>query len=129
MNKNRRDLVKILSVAGASASALPSQWTRPVVNSAILPGHAITSCGSVEGCFNINMEAEHFNWPAGSTVATVDVMTGSCLNLSPSVSFTETYAVAPNEIIAAQLLGCSVQFIQERPTDPPLVGCSFWFCT
>jgi len=44
----RRELLKVLSVAGAAGAV----WKKPVVDSVVLPAHAATSCvcgGSVDG--------------------------------------------------------------------------------
>ena len=40
---NRRIALKSFAFSGASLSLLPSSWTKPVVNSVLLPAHAQTS--------------------------------------------------------------------------------------
>lgn len=56
MNKNtkrvltRRHFIQIGAVGGASAMEMPRQWSKPVVNSVILPSHALTTAtGGDEG--------------------------------------------------------------------------------
>lgn len=44
---NKRDSLKNLAKIGAIAVALPTAWTKPIVNSVFLPVHAMTSnCSS-----------------------------------------------------------------------------------
>jgi hypothetical protein len=45
MKTNKRELLKVLSLGGSSISlvALPSKWVSPVVQSVILPAHAVTT--------------------------------------------------------------------------------------
>lgn len=40
---NRRTLLKSVALSGAALSVLPSSWTKPVVNSVLLPVHAATT--------------------------------------------------------------------------------------
>ena len=42
----RRDALKALGVGGLVAGSLPDKWTKPVVNSILLPAHAQTTCGA-----------------------------------------------------------------------------------
>lgn len=45
---SRRAVLKSVALSGAALSVLPSTWTKPVVNSVLLPAHAQTSvCASV----------------------------------------------------------------------------------
>jgi hypothetical protein len=46
---SRRSLLKKLAVGGIAGAALPTQWSRPVVDSVMLPAHAQTSDSSVYG--------------------------------------------------------------------------------
>ena len=45
---NRRIALKSFAFSGASLSLLPSSWTKPMVNSVLLPAHAQTSVIEVE---------------------------------------------------------------------------------
>ena len=40
---SRRSLLKKLAVGGLAGAAMPSQWSRPVIDSVVLPAHAQTS--------------------------------------------------------------------------------------
>lgn len=44
LKTDRRKLLGYLGVGGIAACALPAQWTKPIVNSVMLPAHAQTSC-------------------------------------------------------------------------------------
>ena len=41
--RNRRRAVFALSLGGGAAYALPNKWTKPIVDSVIMPAHAQTS--------------------------------------------------------------------------------------
>ena len=43
MDNNKRNLLKSI-VAGAAIVQVPAQWTTPVIESALLPAHARTTC-------------------------------------------------------------------------------------
>lgn len=47
----RRKLIKLMAVGGTglSAAVLPERWTRPVVNSVLLPAHAATTDEAASG--------------------------------------------------------------------------------
>ena len=47
--KSRRNILKKLAVGGIAGAALPTQWSRPVVDSVMLPAHAQTSDDTVFG--------------------------------------------------------------------------------
>ena len=50
--KKRRDLLKLLSVAGAAGAV--EVWKKPVVESVLLPAHAITTGETCFGSFTLN---------------------------------------------------------------------------
>ncbi len=43
MDVDRRPLLKALGAGAALASVLPKSWTRPIVQSVVLPAHAAAS--------------------------------------------------------------------------------------
>ncbi len=45
----RRDLLKKLAIGGVAGAALPAQWSKPVIDSVMLPAHAQTTTGTVTG--------------------------------------------------------------------------------
>ncbi len=40
----RRKLLTCLGIGGLVAATVPTQWSRPLVDSVLLPAHAVTSC-------------------------------------------------------------------------------------
>ncbi len=48
-NDPRRDLLKKLAIGGVAGAALPAQWSKPVIDSVMLPAHAQTTTGTVTG--------------------------------------------------------------------------------
>lgn len=47
----RRRLLKALAAGGVGAALLPKEWTRPIVDSMLLPAHAQGSVGSLTGTY------------------------------------------------------------------------------
>lgn len=45
----RRSLLKTLAVGGVAGAALPTQWSKPMIDSVVLPAHAQTTSGTVTG--------------------------------------------------------------------------------
>ncbi len=43
MNESKRNLLKLLGMAGVTGPSIPEKWSRPIVESVILPVHAQTS--------------------------------------------------------------------------------------
>lgn len=105
---------------------LPAAWSRPIVESIVLPAHAQTSpvqCSAEPGCYTV--EGGSFQWPGGTGPAEVDGFeSAGCEGES---DFTVNIVVAANAEEAAELLPCSTP--SELVTEPPLSGdCSFFFC-
>ena len=46
---SRRSLLKKLAVGGIAGAAMPAQWSRPVIDTVILPAHAQTSDTTIRG--------------------------------------------------------------------------------
>jgi len=47
---DRRKLIKSLAAGGAMAVAIPNKWTSPIVDSVVVPAHAVTSVVTVNSC-------------------------------------------------------------------------------
>lgn len=60
--KNRRNLLKSVAAGGGAIIAgktLPGQWSRPVVDSVMLPAHATTSNGPFSGTLQASLEPDN----------------------------------------------------------------------
>lgn len=126
----RRTLLKGLAVT------LPAAWTRPVVESVILPAHAQTSpsgCSAEAGCYNQTIQTPEgeinvsFSWPGGGGPSEGDLILGEdCegLDLGPV-----TVVVAANVDEAADALSCASEDVDQPLGDLALTGgCSFFGC-
>lgn len=131
----RRRLLQGLTVM------LPAAWTRPVVESVILPAHAQTSgprCSAAAACYSTFIagleENRSFNWPGGGGAQTLEIHDG--FDCSGEVLRTTQVVFAESLAAAEELAGnCpSGQVMQEVPVSsaagvPPLPdGCSFYWC-
>ena len=58
---SRRNIVRSIAIGGGAALALPSKWTKPVLNQVILPSHAQTSTAIVGDFGTTNAVALNFN--------------------------------------------------------------------
>lgn len=80
MENSRRKLLKALTIAGGSATVaqVPANWTRPVVESVLLPAHAQTTAASCEEASGANPReflspgVFSFVVPAGVTVVEIE---------------------------------------------------------
>lgn len=60
MQDKRRDLLKALTLGSGAVAAtqLPSNWSKPVVESVVLPGHAQTTGPAQTTCLGMNPDIE-----------------------------------------------------------------------
>lgn len=129
---SRRGTLKRLAAGGAVAgvaAAAPSRWTRPVVESVVLPVHAQTSatgCIAPEGCYEVGEFGATLYWPGGGPGPfDVEIFDGpGCdgpIGLIPMV-------VASSLEEAEALLSCGPLGAIALPTEPPSDGCLFYQC-
>jgi len=101
---HRRQWLKTLGLTSVAAGALPSQWTKPVINHIVLPAHAQTSstCGAfieepVNDIIGMVVTATEVQGPitvslaAGAFSGTESNIVGACANGDPQrqeVTFT-----------------------------------------
>jgi hypothetical protein len=77
---NRRRALKALIAGGAGAVLLPERWTRPILNSVLLPAHAQLSCGDAAAnptTFDTAGGPYSFFVPAGVTTVTITALGGA----------------------------------------------------
>ena len=95
----RRKLISGLTVGIAGASQLPTQWTKPVVNSVLLPAHAQTSVTTTAGPTTTPGPGTTTTTPCPLTQLTIP---GGSVSCQSSENRTETFGI----IFAAN--GCAV---------------------
>jgi hypothetical protein len=121
---SRRKLLKGLAVT------LPAVWSRPVVESVVLPAHAATTevgCSALRNCyaFLIGGDPASIDWPGGTGPTTVALFMGRGCQGGGGQS--RTVVVAANQQEAATLLSCggAEELTELREASP---GCSFFAC-
>lgn len=129
----RRGVLKRIAAGGATAgaaAAMPSAWTRPVVESIVLPAHAQLSaagCTAAEGCYAFDGEfSGTLFWPGGGP-GPFDAE----IFLEPGCegrSFIEPVVVASTLAEAEELLSCGRLGAVELPIESQPDGCSFYQC-
>jgi len=97
----RRKLLSSIAAGGAAVSLLPQKWSKPVVDSVLLPAHAQMSPGAlvactvtgylVSGTLSLSQSSTSFNVPSTSPSTFTDT-TFSNTTAVPAVAF--TYAIA-----------------------------------
>jgi hypothetical protein len=125
---SRRALLKGLAVT------LPAAWSRPIVESVVLPAHAQTSegCSADAGCYSYTSGERglSFNWPGGGGARTLDIIDGrSC---DDNTEFTASVVLAASGAEAESLATCdgSGEVLVQVATEPPAPdGCNFFVCT
>lgn len=60
-SKHRRKLLGVIAAGGAAANLLPMKWSKPVVDSVLLPAHAEMSPGSLLSTFDCTVTGFLFN--------------------------------------------------------------------
>lgn len=129
---SRRRTLKRLASGGAVAgvvAAAPSRWTRPVVESVVLPVHAQTSatgCIAPEGCYEVGEFGATLYWPGGGPGPfDVEIYDGPGCDGS---GFFLPMVVASSLEEAEALLSCGPLGAIALPTEPPSDGCLFYQC-
>ena len=120
-NKTRRRLLKGLAVG------MPTVWTKPMVDSVVLPTHAGTSgCTLAANCYDT--APGFMQWPGGRGPYNVGFREGSC---SGSVNGNLIVVIAASMAEAIELLGqqCGQTVPDTFPSQVSLPGdCEFWYC-
>lgn len=128
--KSRRTLLKGLAVT------LPAAWSRPIVESVVLPAHAQTSepegCSADAACYSYAAggSGRSFNWPGGGGARTLDIIDGRSCDDSPVA--TAAVVLAASQAEAESLVSCdgAGQVLLQIATEPPAPdGCNFFVCT
>lgn len=128
--KSRRVLLKGL------AATLPAAWSRPIVESVVLPAHAQTSvpagCSADAGCYSYAFAESgfSFNWPGGGGAHTLDIIDGRSCDDSPVD--TTAVVLAASQAEAESLATCNGagEALIQVATEPPAPdGCDFFVCT
>ena len=147
--RNRRDWLKTAGTTGAVGSlisVLPAQWTKPVLNSLLLPAHAMTSaCGvfveqPVSDVINFVVTSTEVQGPITLPLLTSTTFSGTqssvlgtCSNGEPQrqeVSFAGTIDSANNQttgtlsidIFCGSLLVCQQRTRYVATQTPLMVG-------
>jgi len=105
--QSRRRLLKAIAAGSgvvASAKTLPDAWTRPMVQTVLIPAHAATTtCSIPAGCYNF--ENYSFNWPGGMGPSTIPYWNSSgCPSAVPTGSIPAAAAATRQE--ASALMSC-----------------------
>lgn len=117
--ESRRRLLQGLAVT------LPAAWTRPVVESVVLPAHAAVSpstCSAEAGCYIVG--GSSFQWPGGSGPFEVNAFDGSDDCTGSADSVTIVLASGPSE--AEELCEADVEPLATDPSPSP--DCTFFLC-
>lgn len=127
--KSRRILLKGLAVT------LPAAWSRPIVESVVLPAHAQTSepegCSADSGCYSYDFGGStfSFNWPGGGGAQTLDIIDGGSCDDGPVDS--NAVVLAASQAEAESLATCdgAGEGLFQVATEPPAPdGCNFFVC-
>ena len=76
-SESRRKLLKSIAAGSGvivAGKSLPESWSRPVVDSVLLPVHALTSgntleqagCSAPAGCYGMELLEAFISWPGGA---------------------------------------------------------------
>ncbi len=115
---------------------MPAAWSRPIVESVVLPAHAQTSepegCSADAGCYSyvFGGSTSSFNWPGGGGAQTLDIIDGGSCDDSPVD--TTAVVLAESQAEAESLATCdgAGEVLIQVTTEPPAPdGCSFFICT
>lgn len=125
--RSRRRLLKGLALT------LPAAWSRPIVESVVLPAHAQTSgpgCSADAGCYSFSTDEfeTSFQWPGGGGARTVEVFNGAnCSGDSgPWQVVLASSSAEAQEAANACPRGYLLQAIDTVPAPPE--GCRFYTC-
>lgn len=127
--RNRRILLQGLAIS------LPVAWSRPVVETVVLPAHAATSpedsgpvdCSAEAGCYTATEFDQAFLWPGGAGPASADNFEASdSCDGDPRGSF---FLVVASDIDEAAERCPDGRVPEPFDTDPPpATGCGFFRC-
>ncbi|MEM7194570.1 MAG: hypothetical protein AAF402_06450 [Pseudomonadota bacterium] len=134
MSKRRNVLKTVIA-----SSAVVSSWSKPVIDSVVIPAHAQTTdtsgepsedttCSAPAGCYRVDGGVVgSFAWAGGAGPQLVEPVLGSanCIGDSEGEILV---AVADSLESAASLLGQPAQFVRELPpvSPAPQGGCAFY---
>jgi hypothetical protein len=127
--ETRRRLLKGLALT------LPAAWSRPIVESVVLPAHAQTSgpgCSADAGCYSLsNVEFEtSFQWPGGGGAQMAEIFNGTeCGDAGEGAQWEVVLAASlaeAQDAAGACRRGYTLQAIDTVPAPPE--GCRFYMC-
>ena len=132
-SENRRKLLKSIATGSGAVIAgrsLPESWSRPVVDSVLLPSHAQTSgvCSVSQGCYWSETELLAVSWQGGSGPAEDIALIGNpdCDpgEVDQNIVTLTSVVAATSSAAAAVALGCDdlIEF-------PEISGCSLYACS
>ncbi len=123
----RRELLTRLSATGVAVGsvALPASWSRPVVDSVILPAHAQTSFG--DGFFGSDfIQVVQATDPDSAPRSILDAVVGQAhagtASVESSEFFIEGFLSGDSHLILAFSAMATSEALEEAEIDPP-IGC------
>jgi len=119
MSQKRRKVLLSMVAGGSGLAALPQRWSRPLIDSVIIPAHAQTTCSGfevepIDQPIDITLTAAEVRGPiivgrdgSGVFSDTQTLINGTCTNdaaFSQEVTFSGTIDSANNEIVGDLLI-------------------------
>jgi len=104
---SRRSLLAALGLGGGAAATLPTSWTKPVIDSVILPAHAAGTTAFAEaGTYLANTNTYYYEFNVDSDLqagnATVQDLSGNAesgsFNVLPDQNIIEDFTVSGNTL-------------------------------
>jgi len=140
-NDSRRKLLKSIAAGSGAVVAgksLPESWTKPVINSIVLPAHAATTSQSLcEIHIDVSAAAGHdlVFWvcPEGGSSPDADCIADEESYGDGPYSFSQSYAAPPGVYdiyfsgSSDGTLSASIGCCDETPVSGNSIGVGFWF--
>ncbi len=145
--KERRRALRTILAGGVLASgseALPRTWTRPIVESVVLPVHAqttgeddepeedngpiVTDCAAPTGCYSIREAGLYFNWDGeGGLLVNDEVTQYDACEGEPTGYVYARLVLAPDDASAFTLCDNPDNTV-DLSVDEVSLPCRFWEC-
>ncbi len=139
-NDSRRKLLKSIAAGSGAVVAgksLPESWSKPVIDSVILPVHATTTsatCILPPNCYEIR-DGKYMKWPGGTgpSAGNTPVYSDSLCTEQQSTLTWSPHVVASDIDSAKELListcpASDAEFYSQDDAEIGLDGCSLYFC-